>query len=182
MAVAETPTCPMCKKPLRAALDGSREALVCLTCQKVWHTNGPVRKAPGGKESVLEMKPEMALEHEHQSRLIATCRENALEHPCLALIFAIPNGGSRGPKAWRFVEGKKMREEGVLPGVPDLFLPVAMGGYHGMFIEMKRHKEKPTANQYAMLQRLGEQGYLAVWYDDWREAWSAICNYLGIAK
>ena len=48
-------------------------------------------------------------------------------------VFAIPNGGLRN-----VVVAKKMKAEGVKPGVLDLFFTLARGGYHGLFIEMKR--------------------------------------------
>jgi hypothetical protein len=50
-------------------------------------------------------------------------------------IFAIPNGGHRHRAV-----AAKLKLEGVTPGIPDLFLPMALGGYHGLFIEMKRQK------------------------------------------
>lgn len=48
-------------------------------------------------------------------------------------LFSIPNGGDRD----KIVAGR-MKAEGVKSGVSDLFLPVARGGFHGLWIEMKR--------------------------------------------
>ena len=45
----------------------------------------------------------------------------------LELIFAIPNGGLRDK-----LTGEKMKLEGVVPGIPDLFIPDRL-----LFIEMK---------------------------------------------
>jgi hypothetical protein len=50
-------------------------------------------------------------------------------------IFAIPNGGLRNRSV-----ASKLKLEGVSAGVPDLFIPVAVGIYHGLFVEMKRQK------------------------------------------
>ena len=48
------------------------------------------------------------------------------------------------------------------PGIPDLFLPVARHGYHGLFIEMKRRKNgKLSEEQEKMLGNLREQGFCA---------------------
>ena len=53
----------------------------------------------------------------------------------------------------------KMKAEGVLSGVPDLHLPLARKGYHGLYIEMKVGKNKTTDNQNAVMQALEKQGY-----------------------
>ena len=61
-----------------------------------------------------------------------------------------------------------MKAEGLRPGFPDLGLPVAKGGYHGLFMELKMVGNKPNKNQIYWLDRLNEQGYmaLAVWMYD----------------
>lgn len=69
-------------------------------------------------------------------------------------IFHIPNGGKRNAR-----EAVNLKRQGVKAGVPDLFLPVAKGGYHGLFIEMKVGKNKPTENQIKWMSLLSEQGY-----------------------
>lgn len=51
------------------------------------------------------------------------------------LLFAVPNGGLR-----HIGTARKLRAEGVVAGVADLFLAVPAGPYHGMFIEMKRQR------------------------------------------
>ena len=55
--------------------------------------------------------------------------------PELRLLFHIANGGERHPAV-----AQKLKKAGVKKGVPDLFLPVARGGFHGLWIEMKRKK------------------------------------------
>lgn len=55
--------------------------------------------------------------------------------PELALLYHVPNGGSR-----KKAEAGRFRAEGVKAGVPDLCLPVARGGFHGLYIELKRQK------------------------------------------
>jgi len=51
------------------------------------------------------------------------------------LIFAIPNGGLRNP-----AEAARLKKEGVLAGVADLFIAEPRGNYHGLFLEMKKKK------------------------------------------
>lgn len=54
------------------------------------------------------------------------------EYPELALLYHIPNGGKRDAKTATI-----LKRQGVKAGVPDLHLPVARGGYHGLYIELK---------------------------------------------
>ena len=70
------------------------------------------------------------------------------------IIFAIPNGGSR-----HVAEAMKLKRTGVLSGVPDLFVPLPMNGYGGLFIEMKRPKGYLTKNQKEMIGKLRDFGY-----------------------
>lgn len=70
------------------------------------------------------------------------------------LIWAIPNGGQRNA-----VVAAKLKAEGVLAGVPDLFIAVSRGSYSGLFVEMKAGKNKPTDEQTDVMQRLCEAGY-----------------------
>lgn len=89
-----------------------------------------------------------------QIKVINWCAWNAAEKPELNLIFHIPNGGSRDKR-----EAANLKAQGVKAGVPDLFLPVARNGCHGLFIEMKFGKNKPTDKQKEWLHELAAQGY-----------------------
>lgn len=71
--------------------------------------------------------------------------------------YHIPNGGSRNKK-----EAKNLKRQGVRPGVPDLCIPVAKRGFHGLYIEMKYGKNKPTDKQLEWLDVLNANGYKAV--------------------
>lgn len=73
------------------------------------------------------------------------------------LIWAIPNGGHRNK-----IVAKKLKDEGVLPGVPDLHIPVAMKGYHGLYIEMKAGRNKPSDEQATIMAKLQNEGYKCV--------------------
>lgn len=76
------------------------------------------------------MKDGLPSEHKEQSDLITWWNEWGPKHryPEYAL-FAIPNGGLRNQRT-----SAMLKQEGVRPGVPDLFL--ALNG--GLWIEMKR--------------------------------------------
>ena len=95
-------------------------------------------------------------------------------YPELELMFHIPNGGSR-----RKAEAGIFKAEGVKAGVPDLYLPVARGKYHGMFVEMKRLKGSKTSDeQLHWLEQLTKQGYYCVICKGWEVAKDEILKYL----
>lgn len=74
-------------------------------------------------------------------------------------VFHIPNGGHRHKSV-----AVQMKRLGVKAGVPDLFVPLAKGDYHGLFIEMKRRDFTPsklTDNQREWIYRLKRNGYAA---------------------
>lgn len=72
-------------------------------------------------------------------------------------VFHIPNGGYRNK-----AEAAHLKAQGVRPGVPDLCVPVARYGYHGLFIEMKAKKNgRVSAYQQRWLALLRENGYCA---------------------
>lgn len=102
-------------------------------------------------------------------------------HPELALLFHIPNGGSRGK-----AEAGRFRAMGVKAGVPDLFLPVPRGGplpRHGLFIELKRTKGgRVSTEQAAWITDLRARGYAAEVCHGWEEASRLILRYLGREK
>lgn len=104
-----------------------------------------------------------------QRQLIQWCRTD----PRLQFLFHIPNENSAGIK-W----GIRNRELGVKSGVPDLFLPIPAGQYHGLFIEMKTKHGKASSNQEKWLAALNGFGYLAVICHGWEEARDCILNYL----
>lgn len=94
--------------------------------------------------------------------------------PELALLYHVPNGGSR-----KKAEAGCFRAEGVKAGVPDLCLPVARGGYHGLYVELKRLKgSKTSEEQKAWLWSLENQGYFVALCKGWEAAAKVITEYL----
>jgi hypothetical protein len=66
-------------------------------------------------------------EHAEQVAFVARCkRENVF-------VFAIPNGVNLSDSKQRFAEIEKLKAEGLVSGIPDLFIP-----QYKLFIEMKR--------------------------------------------
>lgn len=68
-----------------------------------------------------------------------------------ALIFAIPNGGSR-----HLFEAKKMKDEGVLSGVADLQI---ITDNKTFFIEMKSPKGRQNENQKVFQSKVEKLGF-----------------------
>ena len=90
----------------------------------------------------------------------ALMREIELRYPAVfELIYHVPNGGHRHIKV-----AVKLKEQGVKAGVPDLVLPMARGGYFGLYIEFKATIDPApvSASQHAYISRLTQQGYLAI--------------------
>ena len=80
--------------------------------------------------------------------------------PELKLLHHIPNGGRRNAK-----EAAKFKRMGVLAGVADLHLPVARGGYHGLYIEMKYDDGRILESQKSFLKAAAAEGnYCIVCY------------------
>lgn len=83
-------------------------------------------------------------EDSQQLALFMQLRNEARTRPKFALAYHVPNGGSRGDTARsRAIEGGKMKAAGVKPGVPDVHWPIARGGFHSLYVEMKRPALKP---------------------------------------
>lgn len=93
--------------------------------------------------------------------------------PELRLLFHVPNGGTRGK-----AEAGRLKAQGVKAGVPDLMLPVAKGGYHGLFIEMKAGKGTLSEAQKEWLTELQLQGYAAKCCRGLDEAIRTITRYM----
>lgn len=95
-------------------------------------------------------------------------------------MFAIPNGTYlNGTTLQRAKQMNHLKAEGLRKGVPDLFIPVAKKGYHGLFIEMKRIKGSTTSKeQKEWIALLELQGYKAVVCKGSEEAIEVIEEYM----
>ena len=91
--------------------------------------------------------------------------------PELALMYHVPNEGKRS-------NGGILKAAGLKSGVPDICLPVANNGFHGLYIELKFGKNKATKAQEEYMAMLNAQGYkTAVCYGA-DEAKAEIMDYL----
>lgn len=113
-------------------------------------------------------------EAQEQRALFQWAALAAGKYPELASLLHIPNGGSRDVR-----EAHNLKEQGVKPGVPDILLPVARGGYNALWIELKRRRGGRVSDQQRYwLDLLARQGARAVVCKGWEEAREEIVRYL----
>ena len=113
-------------------------------------------------------------EAQEQTTLFQWAAMMAGKWPELKLCYHIPNGGSRNP-----IEARHLKEQGVKAGIPDIFLPCARGGWHGLYIEMKRRKGcRVSVEQKKMILALRDQGYRVEVCEGWEQARDIITAYM----
>lgn len=113
-------------------------------------------------------------ESEEQQALFEWAERLYGRYPELVLLYHIPNEGKRSKAT-----GARLLKEGMKPGVPDIHLPVARGGFHSLYIELKRRKGSTTSQaQKTWMQLLGKYGNKAVRCYGWEEAAKVIVEYL----
>lgn len=145
-------------------------------------------------------------EHGHQTALFcwAAAVSNSGIIPELSLMYAVPNGGSRGADRFEAAKtGAMLKAEGVRKGVPDLFLPVPVDATSvrctvlgdviahdarcvvenrsiaGLYVEMKIEGGVVSEAQAEMIAKLKRQGYAVGVCYSWQEAASLIRTYFG---
>ena len=87
-------------------------------------------------------------------------------------IVHIPNEGKRSVSY-----AAQMKRAGLRKGFPDLFVPLAREGYHGLFIELKYGRGKTSPDQEEWLEFLNANSYRAVVCRGFEEAAREICRY-----
>lgn len=112
-------------------------------------------------------------EDEHQRKLTRWAREWALYDSRYSLYHHIPNGGRRDRRT-----AELLKAEGVLAGVPDVFLPYPSGGYHGLYIELKAEGGQPSKAQNAFLRAALDNGFYACICYGWALAVSVMFCYI----
>jgi hypothetical protein len=111
-------------------------------------------------------------ENAHQTALFAW----AADKPELQWLHHIPNGGHRNK-----IEAARLKAAGVKSGVWDLFLPVPVGNYHGLYIEMKVGTNALTKQQSEFLEHLKANNYKHEVCYDWKQARDCIIDYLNLS-
>lgn len=109
----------------------------------------------------------------HQEAIIQWCQYRKGIYPELDLLYHVPNGGKRDRTT-----ATVLKRQGVKAGVPDLVLPVARSGYHGLYVELKAPGGKLEPSQVEYLEGVEQQGYLALVCVGWQAAVEALADYL----
>jgi hypothetical protein len=112
-------------------------------------------------------------EDEEQIWIFSWAELNLGRYPELVLMHHIPNGGKRSK-----TEAARFKAMGVKSGVSDVFLPVARGGYHGLYIELKARDGRPSKNQKDFLDAVKAQGYAGTVAYSGEEAARIIESYM----
>lgn len=103
---------------------------------------------------MVKVKKIVPLEYIEQKNFITWCHYDPEIKGC---VIHIPNGGKRS-----ITEAIRFKNMGVKAGVPDIFIPIPVGNFHGLWIELKRSNGKDkdvSLNQAEWILKLQRQGY-----------------------
>lgn len=76
--------------------------------------------------------------------------------------------------------GNILKRMGVRPGVPDLFWPIPVGCYHGLFIEIKSENGRPSPYQKEFIMEAVANGYYASFAYGAQEVIDILCSYFSL--
>lgn len=116
-------------------------------------------------------------ESKMQQQIIKWARACEFIYPELKLLHSIPNGAAVSAN-----NRKRLVSEGLLKGIPDMFLPVPRGTFHGFYIELKTEKGRLSTDQKVVIEMLKRQGFKVEIIKDFHDAVNQIENYLKLKK
>ena len=111
------------------------------------------------------------LEEKHQAALVSWFRAKFPKYE--KLLFIIANGENIGAQRMH-----RLKQLGLVPGIPDLFLSIAREGYNGFYIEMKKPTGHLQQNQVDVHKELKKQKYKVETCYGWDEARNELERYL----
>lgn len=120
-------------------------------------------------------QPVIGREDEHQTALTNWARMMRTQYPALTLYHHIPNGGLRDKRT-----AARLIGQGVLIGVPDVFIPAARGDYHGIYVELKVGHNQATPVQNEFMSAAIREGYYCCVCYGWPCAAAVIEDYLSM--
>lgn len=112
--------------------------------------------------------------HEEDDLQEACVRWFRYQYPRL-VCYSCPNGGKRNIR-----EAARLKRQGVLAGVPDIFIAKPSRGYNGLYVEIKVGKNKPSEDQLTIASALIDAGYRVVFiWDKIEDFIFQVKNYFG---
>jgi len=126
-------------------------------------------------KSKASLKLPVPVEEQEQIWLFDWAKLSYGNYPKLRKMYHITNEGKRSA-----IGGHRLVLQGLKKGFPDICLPVARNGFHGLYIEMKRSKGGVLSqDQKDWLQDLSDEGYAVETCAGWHKAAEALMLYLG---
>lgn len=114
-----------------------------------------------------------------QAALVQWAELNLGRFPELKLLIGIPNGAKLAGNAIQCAkQWARLAKEGARKGVPDFCLPVARGGFHSLWIELKSGEARASKEQREWVEKLRSQGNRAEVCHGWQEAAKLITAYM----
>jgi hypothetical protein len=133
----------------------------------------PVPSRLGGLTVQPRRSRNRRVEFEHQASLFQWAKWAQARFPALELLHASA-AGERRDKATAI----KLLLMGVRKGFPDVQLPVARGGYIGLWVEMKSDNGRLSEDQQRIKARLEDEGHRYCVCRSWLDAKDAVVAYL----
>jgi hypothetical protein len=137
------------------------------------------REEPARAKAYRTAHPPVPTEAQDQQSIMQWAAWNQGQYPALRFLFHVPNEGDRGDRGHAIAVAQGLR-----PGVPDLLLPVAIGEYIGLAIELKRadRSNHPTADQRFWIEGMRRNGWRTEVCYGYDETIAVIEQYLNGAK
>lgn len=130
-------------------------------------------KQPLAKPSRTKKQRNAQPEAIEQEKVIKWARDNENNYPFLWLLHSSLNGVKLSKN-----QAGRAKTQGMLSGVPDLFLPVPRNNFHGLYIEMKSEKGRVSVSQSRFLSVTNELGYQSIVCYSSEDAIEKIKEYL----
>lgn len=121
------------------------------------------------------VKTRQPSENEIQTAFFIWLKLHQNRFPELRFCFAVPNGGFRFKAT-----AAAMKRTGTKSGVPDVFLPVARNGFHGLWIEFKTATGGLSDTQKMFTTFLAHQNYKVLICRSWTAGANAVIDYLNL--
>lgn len=155
-----------------------RSELPASVIQQIRHAGTGIALGPNSPLLQLRKRPEKR-EHFEQVKLFewADLPATRAAYPELEMLYAVPNFSGRLGRATA-KQGAALKAEGRRPGVPDISLDVARGGFHAFRGELKVEGGSLTGPQREWRDRFKAYGYYHVVAVGWEAMRDELLGYL----